>query len=64
MAAEDDLGLTADEVLETPFLLLGTVPEIADQLRERRERFGFSYLTVHAPSRAALAPVIGVVRED
>ena len=64
MAAEDDLGLTADEVLETPFLLLGTVPEIAAQLRERRERFGFSYLTVHAPSMAALAPVIGVVRED
>jgi probable F420-dependent oxidoreductase len=64
MAAEDDLGLTADEVLETPFLLLGTVPEIAAQLRERRERFGFSYLTVHAPSMAALAPVIEVLRED
>jgi probable F420-dependent oxidoreductase len=64
MAAEDDLGLTTDEVLETPFLLLGTVPEIAAQLRERRERFGFSYLTVHAPSMAALAPVIEVLRED
>jgi probable F420-dependent oxidoreductase len=64
MAAEDDLGLTADEVLETPFLLLGTVPEIAAQLRERRERFGFSYLTVHAPSMAALAPVIEVLGED
>jgi probable F420-dependent oxidoreductase len=64
MAAEDDLGLTADEVLETPFLLLGTVPEIAAQLRERRERFGCSYLTVHAPSMTALAPVIEVLRED
>ena len=64
LAAEDDLGLTAHEVLETPFLLLGTVPEIAEQLRERRERFGFSYLTVHAPSMAALTPVIELLRED
>ncbi len=56
--AEDDLKLTVDEVLETPFLLFGTVAEIAAQLEERRERFGFSYLTVHAPYMAALAPVI------
>jgi probable F420-dependent oxidoreductase len=58
VAAEDDLNLTVDEVLETPFLLFGTVAEIAAQLEERRERFGFSYLTVHAPYMAALAPVI------
>ena len=58
IAAEDDLNLTADEVLETPFLLLGTVAEIAAQLRERRDRFGFTYLTVHDPYMAALAPVI------
>jgi probable F420-dependent oxidoreductase len=64
LAAEDDMGLTADEILETPFLLLGTVPQIAEQLRERRERFGFSYLTVHAPFMAALAPVIELLRED
>lgn len=58
LAAERDLNLTPDEILETPFLLLGTVPEIAAQLQERRDRFGFSYLTVHEPSMAALAPVI------
>ena len=64
IAAEDDLSLSPDEVLETPFLLFGTVPEMAAQLRERRERFGFSYLTVHEPSMAALAPVIELLRED
>jgi probable F420-dependent oxidoreductase len=58
IAAEDDLNLTTDEVLETPFLLIGTVPEIAAQLEERRDRFGFTYLTVHDPYMAALAPVI------
>jgi hypothetical protein len=60
--AEDDLNLTVDEILETPFLLFGTVAEIAAQLEERRERFGFSYLTVHAPYMAALAPVIERLR--
>jgi probable F420-dependent oxidoreductase len=62
VAAEDDLDLTAEEALETPFLLFGTVPEIATQLEERRERFGFSYLTVHDPYMAALAPVIERLR--
>jgi probable F420-dependent oxidoreductase len=56
--AEHDLNLTPDEALETPFLLLGTAQEMAAQLKERRERFGFSYLTVHEPYMAALAPVI------
>ena len=64
IVAEDDLNLTAEEALETPFLLLGTVAEIATQLVERRERFGFSYLTVHGPYMAALAPVIERIRAD
>ena len=58
IAAEDDLNLTTDQVLKTPYLLIGTVPEIAAQLEERRDRFGFTYLTVHDPYMAALAPVI------
>ena len=62
--AEHDLNLTPDEVLETPFLLLGTAEEIAAQLRERRDRFGVSYLTVHEPYMAALAPVIERLRTD
>jgi probable F420-dependent oxidoreductase len=62
--AEHGLNLTPDEVLETPFLLLGTVEELAAQLRERRERFGLSYLTVHEPYMAALAPVIERLRTD
>jgi len=55
---DEDDTLSAEEIMETPFLLFGTVAEIAAQLKERRERFGFSYLTVHAPYMAALAPVI------
>jgi probable F420-dependent oxidoreductase len=55
-------GLTAGELLETPFALIGTEEEIADQLRERREAFGFSFITVHEPYMAAFGPVIGRLR--
>ncbi len=55
---------TVEEALETPFLLIGTVDEIADQLRERRDRFGFSFITVHEPYMEAFAPVIERIRSD
>ncbi|HYZ56108.1 MAG TPA: hypothetical protein VE733_21765 [Streptosporangiaceae bacterium] len=54
--------LVAEEVLDTPFLLIGTVEEIARQLRERRDRYGFSFITVHEPYMAELAPLIGQIR--
>jgi probable F420-dependent oxidoreductase len=72
--AADDLatrfggGLTAQQVLESPFLLVGTREQMADALRERRERFGVSYWTVFArrPGREldldAFAPVIAGLR--
>ncbi|MFB4307972.1 TIGR03621 family F420-dependent LLM class oxidoreductase [Actinomadura sp. GTD37] len=50
--------MTAEEILDTPFVLLGTEAQIAAQIRERRERFGFSYVTVHAPFLDVLGPVI------
>lgn len=53
---------TVDELLETPFALIGTVDEIADQLRERRETFGFSFLTVHEPYMVTFGPVIERLR--
>ena len=46
-------------MLDTPFLLIGTIDEIADQVRERRQRYGFSFITVHEPFMPAFAPVIG-----
>ena len=53
---------SADEVLETPYLLIGTVDEIAAQLRRTRERWGYSYITVHEPYMQAFAPVIEQLR--
>jgi probable F420-dependent oxidoreductase len=54
---------TADELLETPFALIGTVDEIAGQLRERRQTLGFSFITVHEPYMTTFGPVIERLRE-
>ncbi len=54
--------MSAAEILATPFVLLGTVAEMADQLRRNRDRYGFSYYTVHGPFREAFAPVIERLR--
>ncbi|MFJ1747167.1 TIGR03621 family F420-dependent LLM class oxidoreductase [Streptomyces sp. NPDC088116] len=54
--------LSDDQLLDLPLVAVGTVRQIADQLRERRERFGFSYLTVLDPFMEAFAPVIEELR--
>lgn len=59
---DDRAVLTVQDALQTPYLLIGTADEIADQLRHSRERWGFSYITVHEPYRQALVPVIERLR--
>ena len=53
-----DLPVSAEEVLDSPAVLLGTVDEIAETLRERRERYGFSYIVILEPVMEAFAPVV------
>src|SRR5215213_1904943 len=50
--------LTTEEILQTPYLLIGTVEQMVEALQERRERWGFSYIVVHEWSLDALAPVV------
>ncbi|WP_314178069.1 TIGR03621 family F420-dependent LLM class oxidoreductase [Streptomyces winkii] len=52
-----------DELLECPFLFIGTVDEMAGQVMRNRERYGFTHYTVHGPYAEAFAPVIARVRE-
>lgn len=65
-AAAERLGparsLTVDELLQVPTVLIGTPAQIAEQLVEYRERFGFTYITVGEYNLEALASVIEVVR--
>jgi probable F420-dependent oxidoreductase len=49
---------STEEILEAPYCLIGTVTQIVEQLQERRERYGISYITVHGGATEALAPVI------
>jgi probable F420-dependent oxidoreductase len=51
-------GLSAAQALETPHALIGDVSQICDQLVERRERWGISYLGLSADQLEPFAPVI------
>ena len=60
-AAEDlarQWSLAPAEILESPFVLLGTVDEIVEALRRRRERWGLSYYVVMEPALETFAPVV------
>ncbi|WP_433761773.1 TIGR03621 family F420-dependent LLM class oxidoreductase [Nocardia sp. CA-135398] len=52
----------ADRPEELPTLLFGTPKEMARRLEERRERFGFSYITVLENSMEQMGPVIELLR--
>ncbi|NNH69077.1 TIGR03621 family F420-dependent LLM class oxidoreductase [Nocardia uniformis] len=49
----------SDAVIEDiPTLLVGTPTQMAETLRERREQYGFSYITVLEPNLEKFAPVL------
>jgi probable F420-dependent oxidoreductase len=50
--------LTPDEILASPFALVGTADQMVDDLRARRERWGVSYVMTHEPFMDTLAPVV------
>jgi probable F420-dependent oxidoreductase len=50
--------LAPDEILASPYALVGTVDQMVDDLRGRRERWGISYIMTHEPFMDALAPVV------
>ncbi len=45
-------------VLESPYVLIGTVDEICETLRQRRESYGVSYLTVFDRDLEIFGPVV------
>ncbi len=51
-------GLSADEVLAHPHALIGSVDAIAEDLEQRREVYGISYVTVPDTALEAFAPVV------
>jgi probable F420-dependent oxidoreductase len=60
-AAEDlanEFALTKAEITDSPHILIGTVDQMAETLRERRERYGISYISVTEDGLDTFAPVI------
>jgi probable F420-dependent oxidoreductase len=55
---------TVEQVLNSPFILIGTVTDLVEQLRATRERYGFSHFTVHRPFLGAFAPVVERLRAE
>jgi probable F420-dependent oxidoreductase len=61
-------AISPEQLLDSPFVLLGTHEQMAEMLTERRRRFGVSYWTVfdELPGRASamadIAKVIALVR--
>ncbi len=50
--------LTADDVLASPYALVGTVDQMVEDLIARRERWGISYVITHESYMDALAPLV------
>lgn len=55
-------SLTADQLLDVPTVLIGTAPQIAEQLLEFRERLGITFFLVRDYSLDDFGPVIEHVR--
>ncbi|MCP5034275.1 MAG: TIGR03621 family F420-dependent LLM class oxidoreductase [Actinomycetia bacterium] len=58
MTGAGGFDLTVDQALGSPIALVGTTSQIAEDLRARRERFGFNYIVVGADEYEAFAPVV------
>jgi probable F420-dependent oxidoreductase len=56
--AQLGVGLTVDEMLESPYYLIGTVDYMVDRLQELRHLYGVSYILVFPEYTEAFAPVI------
>lgn len=49
---------TADEVVQSPLVLIGSSQQIAERLHERRDRWGYSYTVIPGHQAQAFAPIV------
>ncbi len=55
------LSVAPGDIAGSPLVMIGSVDQIAETLRERRETFGFSYIVVHEAELEAFAPVVSAL---
>jgi len=51
-------GLSEDDVLDSPYMAIGSVDQIVEQLEIVRERWGFAYLEFSSTDAEAVAPIM------
>jgi len=51
-------GVPAESILEMSTIFIGTLDQIAEQMRSRRERFGVSYFVVSDDEMETVAPLV------
>jgi probable F420-dependent oxidoreductase len=51
-------GVTAEQLLDNPYMFIGTVEYLVETLERRREQYGISYLTVLFQDIDVFAPVV------
>lgn len=52
------VGVESRDILAMPHFLIGTVDEVVEDLQQRRERYGISYVIVPGEAAEAFAPVV------
>ena len=55
------VGLSADEALSSPHLLVGTEQQVIETLHRWRETWGISYVGLNADAADAMAPVVSAL---
>jgi hypothetical protein len=50
--------LTPDEILQSPYALVGSVDQMVEDIQARRKRWGISYYVVHELYLDDFAPVV------
>lgn len=64
-AAEELAGrwtqLSAEEILQSPYVLIGTAGQLIDDLHARRARWGISYYVIFEPYLETFAPVVAAL---
>jgi hypothetical protein len=50
--------MNAEQILASPYNLIGSVDHITERVQKLRERFGVSYFSVFPNDRATFAPVV------
>jgi probable F420-dependent oxidoreductase len=64
LAKDPDETMSPQEYLESPFILIGTVDEIAAKIHQHRDRYGFTYYTVHGSYSEEFSQIIDYIRNS